>query len=216
MQGRQISPRAHSVRLSEPLISQIRGQSESEEISRQRQINRSSDHQPVISSQRFELLVRHSAASIGQPHRVVRARTTAAAMTPRAPAAPASLPTQHRETMLPATLHRNSSQRLTRRHHDRRGPCSQQPLGLTITAAAWCIPSSTETRSKSSVLWITSTKSSVLFLMGTKSSVLLVLCTLAVERRNGGRHPFGDCTLRIDLSDSHKSHLFSSIHYVYR
>jgi hypothetical protein len=143
MQGRQISPRAHSVRLSEPLISQIRGQSESEEISRQRQINRSSDHQPVISSQRFELLVRHSAASIGQPHRVVRARTTAAAMTPRAPAAPASLPTQHRETMLPATLHRNSSQRLTRRHHDRRGPCSQQPLGLTITAAAWCIPSST-------------------------------------------------------------------------
>lgn len=70
-------------------------------------------------------------------------RTTAAAMTPRAPAAPASLPTQHRETMLPATLHRNSSQRLTRRHHDRRGPCSQQPLGLTITAAAWCIPSST-------------------------------------------------------------------------
>ena len=73
-----------------------------------------------------------------------------------------------------------------------------------------------ETGSKSSALWVTGTKSSALFPMGTKSSALLVLCTLAAELRNGGRHPFGDCTLRIDLSDSHKSHLFSSIHYVYR
>eukprot|EP01047_Picozoa_sp_COSAG01_P013298 COSAG01_NODE_620_length_14784_cov_49.916718_3_plen_124_part_00 len=55
-----------------------------------------------------------------------------------------------------------------------------------------------ETWPKSSVLWVTGPKSSVLFLMGTKSSVLLVLCTLAAELRNGGRHPFGDCTLRMD------------------
>jgi hypothetical protein len=71
-----------------------------------------------------------------------------------------------------------------------------------------------ETRVKSSVLWITGAKSSVLFLMGAKSSVLLVLCTLAVELRNGGRHPFGDCTLRMELSDSHISHSLSSILYV--
>jgi hypothetical protein len=45
-----------------------------------------------------------------------------------------------------------------------------------------------ETRSKSSVLLLMGAKSSVLFLMGTKSSVLLVLCTLAVELRNSGRH----------------------------
>ena len=47
--------------------------------------------------------------------------------------------------------------------------------------------------------------------MGTKSSVLSVLCTLPVELRNGGRHPFGDCTLRMELSDSHISHSLSSI-----
>jgi hypothetical protein len=58
---------------------------------------------------------------------------------------------------------------------------------------------SMETRVKSSVLLLMGAKSSVLSLMGTKSSVLLVLCTLAVELRNGGRHPFGDCTLRMEL-----------------
>ena len=71
-----------------------------------------------------------------------------------------------------------------------------------------------EVGTKSSVLWITGTKSSVLFLMGTKSSVLSVLCTLPVELRNGGRHPFGDCTLRMELRDSHISHSLSSILYV--
>ena len=71
-----------------------------------------------------------------------------------------------------------------------------------------------ETRVKSSVLLLMGAKSSVLFLMGTKSSVLLVLCTLAVELRNGGRHPFGDCTLRMELRDSHISHSLSSILYV--
>jgi hypothetical protein len=71
-----------------------------------------------------------------------------------------------------------------------------------------------ETGSKSSALWVTGTKSSALWVTGTKSSALLVLCTLAAELRNGGRHPFGDCTLRMELRDSHKSHLFSSILYV--
>ena len=71
-----------------------------------------------------------------------------------------------------------------------------------------------ETGSKSSALWVTGTKSSALFLMGTKSSALLVLCTLAAELRNGGRHPFGDCTLRMELRDSHISHSLSSILYV--
>eukprot|EP01047_Picozoa_sp_COSAG01_P034206 COSAG01_NODE_2558_length_7455_cov_164.011963_5_plen_83_part_00 len=67
----------------------------------------------------------------------------------------------------------------------------------------WGVAKCTETRVKSSVLLLMGAKSSVLFLMGTKSSVLLVLCTLAVELRNGGRHPFGDCTLRMELRDSH-------------
>ena len=71
-----------------------------------------------------------------------------------------------------------------------------------------------ETWPKSSVLWVTGPKSSALFLMGTKSSALLVLCTLAAELRNGGRHPFGDCTLRMELRDSHISHSLSSILYV--
>eukprot|EP01047_Picozoa_sp_COSAG01_P086829 COSAG01_NODE_19704_length_994_cov_3.526257_1_plen_111_part_00 len=62
------------------------------------------------------------------------------------------------------------------------------------------------------------TKSSVLFVMGTKSSVLFVLfdlCTLAVELRDGGRHPFGDCSTvytenGAEMRDSHISHSLRS------
>ena len=82
--------------------------------------------------------------------------------------------------------------------------------GASLAAAALGY----ETWPKSSALWVTGPKSSALFLMGTKSSALLVLCTLAAELRNGGRHPFGDCTLRMELRDSHISHSLSSILYV--
>ena len=85
---------------------------------------------------------------------------------------------------------------------------NQQQQKSSASCGGW------ETRVKSSVLLLMGAKSSVLFLMGTKSSVLLVLCTLAVELRNGGRHPFGDCTLRMELRDSHISHSLSSILYV--
>ena len=55
------------------------------------------------------------------------------------------------------------------------------------------------------------TNSSVLYRQWSKISVLCVRCTLPVELRDGRLHCVRDCTLEMELRESHFSHSLSSV-----